>query len=243
MEAHISSIGWDISDVNLDVIFYNRFNKHPNKQQQINAFLRIKKKRMQNLYHLVFSLAIGYSLCYGYINLKLYKISNSKIKLQQSKQNRYLEDMVSRKAVEVENLLRRHSAPDDPLMMKLSYTSTAMFSNATNCIRKPGGPKDDHMMSVIVDVKKKSPTIPSQRNVVDFSSAADYCCLLSNVGVDAFFVNTDDVDYGGSWDDLRSTSRALEKIKPDCTPACIAKDVFIHPIQVLLFLFFIFRGY
>lgn len=185
---------------------------------------------------LVLFILIGCSLCNGYVDLKANRFSNSNIKLQQLKQSRYLEDMVSRKVVEVENLLRRHSAEDDPLMMRLSYQSTSSFYNVTRSIRKPGGPKDDHMMSIIVDVKKKSPTIPSQRNVVDFSCAADYCCLLSNVGVDALLINTDDVDYGGSWDDLQLTSRALEKLNRATTPACIAKDVFIHPIQVCHYL-------
>ena len=36
----------------------------------------------------------------------------------------YLERMVERKKIEVQSLLRRHQAPDDPLVMRMSYMAS-----------------------------------------------------------------------------------------------------------------------
>jgi len=143
----------------------------------------------------------------------------------------YLESIVARKRVEVDNLLRKHTGSDDPLIMRLSYIATSCDFNVTKALRRPGGLDDFHKMSVLVDVKRKSPTLPSQRNIVDFANTAKYCELLRKVGVDAFFINTDDTEYGCSYNDLDDCKRTFTL---DST-ALIAKDMIIHPIQVLIY--------
>ena len=52
-------------------------------------------------------------------------------------------------------------------------------------------------MSIIVDMKRKSPTIIERRNIVEFSSVSKFSELLTRVGVDGFLVNTNDIEYGG----------------------------------------------
>jgi hypothetical protein len=51
---------------------------------------------------------------------------------------------------------------------------------------------------------------------------------LSPCNVDAYFINTDEVHYGGSLDDLKNATRTSEG---QAVPL-IYKDFIIHPIQV-----------
>lgn len=89
-----------------------------------------------------------------------------------------------------------------------------------------------HTMSVMVDMKKRSPTIPSKKNIVEFSSAGQFSELLTKVNVDAFLVNTDETEYGGALSDIKETSTAVNKARPNNPPACIVKDIIIHPVQI-----------
>jgi len=151
----------------------------------------------------------------------------------------YLERMVERKKVYVDNLLRKHQSPDDALVMRMTYMNSRCDYNLTNALKKKGDNGDDddddddkklRKMSLIVDLKRKSPTIPHQRNIVDFSSAPKFAELLTMANTDAFLINTNDVEYGGSLNDLQECSKAVKLIKP--STACIAKDLIIHPIQI-----------
>ena len=144
----------------------------------------------------------------------------------------YLESLINRKRVEVENLLRRHDRDDDPVKLRLNYAAAVNTFNLTNSIRKDGfGPNNLHRMSIIVDVKRRSPTVPSHQDIVYFEDAAQYVELLTKVNVDAFFISTDS-DYGGDFDDLKSCSRRVREVKPVLPPAIIHKDIIFHPIQV-----------
>jgi indole-3-glycerol phosphate synthase len=52
------------------------------------------------------------------------------------------------------------------------------------------------------------------------------------VEVDAFLVNTDEAEYGGAWTDLTECSNTMKTLKPSSPPACIVKDIIIHPVQI-----------
>ncbi len=145
----------------------------------------------------------------------------------------YLERMVARKRVEVDEMLRRHQDHDDPLMMRMAYMATTGSYNLTRCIKREYYGKDELIqMSVMVDMKRRSPTIPHQIDVVDYPSASEFCKLLAAIHVDAFMINTDETEYGGSLEDLKSCSKAMKAFNPQKAPACIQKDLIIHPIQV-----------
>lgn len=146
----------------------------------------------------------------------------------------YLERMVQRKRIEVDGLLRRHQEPDDPLVMRMTYIASESKFNITNALKRdPFGNEKLHTMSVLVDMKRKSPTIPYKRNIVEFSSAGKFAELLALSGVDAFLINTDELEYGGRFSDIKECSRAIRLVKPRITPPpCINKDTIIHPVQI-----------
>lgn len=109
----------------------------------------------------------------------------------------YLQKMVQRKKIEVDTLLRKHQEADDPLVMRMTYMASECRYNVSTAIRRPGAGKEGfHTMSVLVDMKRYSPTVPSKRNIVEFESAGKFAKLLALTGVDAFLVNTDMDEYG-----------------------------------------------
>lgn len=89
----------------------------------------------------------------------------------------------------------------------------------TNSLKRPADGKENlHTMGVMIDMKRRSPTIPDRRNIVEFSrftsshfnrmyqnvyimniiiSAGKFAELLTRVNADAFLVNTDEMEYGG----------------------------------------------
>ena len=147
----------------------------------------------------------------------------------------YLEKMVERKKVEVEHLLRQHQEKDDPIVMRMSYMNSESKFNVTNSIRRePYGKDGLHTMSIVVDMKRRSPTIPDKRNIVEYSNAAKFADLLTLAGVDAFLVNTEEMEYGGNFNELKEVSRSTKLVKPNTAPAIIQKDIIIHPVQIAL---------
>ena len=151
----------------------------------------------------------------------------------------YLERMVERKKVEVDALLKRHQEPDDPLVMRMSYMASECRYNVTNSLKRAtqgGGTANElgglHTMSVLVDMKRRSPTVPQRRNIVEFANAGKFAELLTLTGADAFFVNTDELEYGGKFSELRDCVMATRAARPKKPPACIVKDIIIHPVQI-----------
>jgi hypothetical protein len=150
----------------------------------------------------------------------------------------YLERMVERKKIEVDALLRRHQDKDDPLVMRMSYVSSECKFNVTRALKLPAdGNEALHTMSVMVDMKRMSPTVPHKRNIVDFENAGKFAELLALSSVDALMVNTNEIEYGGQLGDLKECSKAtrlvaskMSRISP---VPCIAKDLIIHPVQVI----------
>ena len=145
----------------------------------------------------------------------------------------YLERMVERKKIEVDALLKRHQSEDDPLVMRMSYMASECKYNVTRALkREPDGKEGLHTMSVMVDLKRKSPTIPGARNIVEFTSASKFADLLALSGVDSFLINTDEQEYGGNFKELKECVKSTRLVKPRAPPAMIHKDIIIHPVQV-----------
>eukprot|EP01036_Dinobryon_divergens_P031432 gene31432-40828_t len=141
--------------------------------------------------------------------------------------------MVERKKVDVNSLLKRHQDPDDPLFMRMTYMASENRYNLTKSLKRPAADKENlHTMSVLIDMKRRSPTIPERREIVDFSSAATFCELLTKVNADAFLINTDEMEYGGKLSDLKESALAAKIARPQSPPSCIQKDIIIHPVQI-----------
>lgn len=154
----------------------------------------------------------------------------------ESAEGLYLERMVERKKIEVNQMLKRHDKPDDPIFMRMAYMASECKYNVTNSLKKAAtssvNENDPHCMSVLVDMKRKSPTVPVNKNIVEFSSAGKFCDLLALSGADAFLINTDEFEYGGTESDLQECSTVAKTSKPDSPPATIVKDIIIHPVQI-----------
>lgn len=173
------------------------------------------------------TVTISFKLCRKFPTSTMQKVSAVRA------DNVYLDRMVQRKKIVVDNMLRRHQDPSDPLVMRMTYVATECKYNVTRSLKKTAfGKQNLHTMSVLVDMKRTSPTIPDKRNVVEFSSAKQFAELLVLSNVDAFMINLDESEYGGKFSDLKECVNRMKELKPDSPPACIAKDIFIHPIQV-----------
>ena len=147
----------------------------------------------------------------------------------------YLERMVERKKIEVDALLKRHQSMDDPLVMRMSYMASECKYNVTKALkREPDGKEGLHTMSVMVDLKRRSPTIPESRNIVEFANAGKFAELLALSGVDSFLINTDQQEYGGNFGDLKECVKSVKVSKSRSPPPIINKDIIIHPVQVQL---------
>lgn len=107
----------------------------------------------------------------------------------------YLQKLVDRKKIEVDRLLRKHQEPDDPLVLRMTYLASECKYNVTKALKRDPGENNAHTMSVLVDMKRKSPTIPAKRNIVEFSSAPKFAELLTLTGADGLFVNTGNFVY------------------------------------------------
>lgn len=162
----------------------------------------------------------------------------SRTALQSSRSNigpaaAYLQRMVDRKKIEVDALLKRHQSPDDPLVMRMSYVASECKYSVTKALkREPDGKEGLHTMSVMVDLKRRSPTIPESRNIVEFTSASKFADLLALSGVDSFLINTDQQEYGGAFSELKECVKSVKAVKPKNPPSMIMKDIIIHPVQV-----------
>lgn len=137
---------------------------------------------------------------------------------------------MDRKKVEVDNLLRKHQEPDDPLVMRMTYMASQCQFNITNALKREAFGKDNlHTMSIIVDMKRRSPTVPRQRNIVEYSNAPKFAELLTLSGVDGLLINTEELEYGGKYEELKASVKASKAVRPNNPLACIHKDIIIHP--------------
>lgn len=108
--------------------------------------------------------------------------------------------------------------------------------NLTRAIKRSDEIKDKgnyQTLSVICDMKRRSPTVPEKREIVDFDDAGKFSGLLVRAGIDALMVNTNEVEYGGNLDDIRKSFVSVRANRPHRPTPIIAKDAIIHPIQVI----------
>lgn len=114
------------------------------------------------------------------------------------------------------------------------YISMLNRYNVTKSLKKEASGNDNqHTMSIVVDMKRRSPTVSERKNVVEYSSAGKFGELLVRAKVDALLVNTDEMEYGGAFADLKETARAVRAATSGVhVPACINKEIIIHPVQV-----------
>ena len=108
--------------------------------------------------------------------------------------------------------------------------------NLTNAIKRIDLPDKGtyQTLSVLCDMKRRSPTVPERREIVDFDDAGRFAGLLIKSGIDAVMVNTNEAAYGGNVEDVRKVFSAVRRIKPSDPTPIVAKDIIVHPIQVLL---------
>lgn len=55
---------------------------------------------------------------------------------------------------------------------------------------------------------------------------------LTNTGFDVVLVNTDDIAYKGTLDDLKTSICAAHAIGNRSRPAVVMKDIILHPLQL-----------
>lgn len=84
----------------------------------LKAFINHKNNNIINYYY-----KDSYSSSSGSSSKNDYRLCSSS-KYSSNYAPVYLERMVERKKIEVQSLLRRHQAPDDPLVMRMSYMAS-----------------------------------------------------------------------------------------------------------------------
>lgn len=133
----------------------------------------------------------------------------------------YLTGIIARKRTKVMQLkqhLQEH--PDHPLHAanKLERISDRQFTRALR------GPK----LSVIAEVKRKSPSVGDIHHIEDPAGLALAYC---RGGASAISVLTDFAGFGGTLDDLQQVSTAIHLHYPHVP--CLRKDFIVDPIQLV----------
>lgn len=144
--------------------------------------------------------------------------------------------MLSRKKAEVDILYKRHTDSDDPVRRRLDFVASECCMNLTRSLmRGLSGPERDNVnhLSVIIDMKRRSPTVPHCKSILDFHNAKDFAKSLYLSGVDCIFSNVDSLEYGGDWTDLEGCVQASRQYTTRIPPPVVVKDAIIDPIQVI----------
>ncbi len=108
-------------------------------------------------------------------------------------------------------------------------------------------PTGSYRLSVIVDMKRRSPTTPTVMhfkvytsfkylnkqfpNVLSFDDAGDMADIFDEAGADCLFINTDS-DYGGSIQEIKRIQTKLTSSNRGRDLCLVRKDFIIHPVQV-----------
>lgn len=132
----------------------------------------------------------------------------------------FLEKILIQKKQLVERLITEtHQNQQHPLnrILELHHPSNLLFSKALR----------HHSLSVIGEIKRRSPSVQEIGSIPDPSSlASEYC----QAGISAISVLTDTPNFGGSLDDLKQVA-AYTKAHYPFVPV-LRKDFIIHPIQL-----------
>lgn len=88
-----------------------------------------------------------------------------------------------------------------------------------------------HRLAVIAEIKRRTPTgAPHPTELARIDDMALAALQLADAGADVLMVATDGPCYGGSLLELERTCEALRA--RDGAPPVVAKDLYIHPVQV-----------
>ncbi len=136
------------------------------------------------------------------------------------KLSNHLDKILQFKKREIERLLEETRAdPKHPLNLILSDNRppSTHFSDAL---------RTDHL-SVIAEIKRRSPTAGSLRPIQDpVELALRYC----QGGASAISILTDSESFGGSLNDLKQVAHSLNKDR--CLVPLLRKDFILHPLQL-----------
>jgi indole-3-glycerol phosphate synthase len=134
--------------------------------------------------------------------------------------NNYLNEIVLQKNKEVNQLLitfeKDSQHPLHDILIKQKQPS-GLFAAALRCKE----------LAVIAEIKRKS---PSKGDLSDISDPVSLALQYCQGGASAISVLTDEVNFGGSLDDLQKISEALHS-QFSHVPI-LRKDFIIHPIQL-----------
>jgi indole-3-glycerol phosphate synthase len=84
--------------------------------------------------------------------------------------------------------------------------------------------------SVVIDVKRKSPSFSKQQSICRFDDAGTVAEAMVRLGADAVMIGTDYGWYGGDVEELKSTVRLVRRASPNA--AVIMKDLVVDEIQL-----------
>uniref|UniRef100_A0A0G4HST7 indole-3-glycerol-phosphate synthase n=1 Tax=Chromera velia CCMP2878 TaxID=1169474 RepID=A0A0G4HST7_9ALVE len=143
---------------------------------------------------------------------------------------------LERKKYEVQRMMEAHQDKYDPVVMRLNYYQSDPNPKVILSLRKAIDQEDPQRLALVGDLKRKTPSgSPTDREVLSFVDPGDVALKMAELGFDAVFVNCDGPSYGGSYRDLDIVSKRLKKAFDfNQRPAIIAKDIFIHPVQVAM---------
>jgi len=119
-------------------------------------------------------------------------------------------ELVEYKKREVEQLIKDHYQDDDPLQLRLKYYTDQSQLLVGDALRRAKEPEERHMLSVICDLKRQTPT-GGGAGLANFLSAGEIAKQFVEYGADAAMINSDYHGYGGDIADLETTAQALNR--------------------------------
>ncbi|CBZ54880.1 putative indole-3-glycerol phosphate synthase domain containing protein [Neospora caninum Liverpool] len=95
-------------------------------------------------------------------------------------------------------------------------------------------PETPHRLSVACDLKRRSCTnLAVDPRRLSYRNPGDVAVDCASAGADVILVNTNKEGWGGSYEDLEATTKALRNAYSwSERPAVVMKDIIIHPIQI-----------
>lgn len=133
----------------------------------------------------------------------------------------YLTHIVERKQAEVQELLEKIKNQKDHPLHSASKIERTPSGNFAKALRGP-------QLSVIAEVKRKSPSVGEIHKIEDPASLALAYC---RGGASAISVLTDFAGFGGTLNDLKLVSDAVRLHYPDVPT--LRKDFIVDPIQLI----------
>ena len=150
-------------------------------------------------------------------------------------------ELLQRKQQEIRMLEKAHQEPTDPVQVRLGHVSSTSNLALSRALRLFTLGEHRRRISLVVDMKRRSPTARHLPFIVDkFQDAGRRSRELFEMGASVVMVNTDQIGWGGSLDDLRAvdemrqrrSAESVDNAEVHIRSAILAKDVYLHPIQI-----------